>query len=198
MFVRVKRRKDKEYSYAYLVENEWTEKGTRQVVKKYLGKVYELKNEENTNIDVLQLMKKTAYEFTREIIIIELKKKGFKQEGERLINERYELTINLNNFEFLTSKGKPFVIKTNEGFMCDSTINELLKFVKNDSKEEKNKSEFESRSRLIKSLASLFLESGLPANENYFIILADKILEERNIRKTEDKKEEEDEPEFYY
>ncbi len=98
MFVRIKKIKNQEY--AYLVKNEWTSKGARQRVKKYLGKTIRPQRIK-TNSYLVDEKKKYS------IIIKDL----IKHE--------------LENHK-ATEKGK-FVIAMNEGFLCKETIQQLLK-----------------------------------------------------------------------
>ncbi|GEM_PF-942852 len=184
MFVREKKRKNKKY--AYLVENVWTEKGTRQRVKKYLGKVISIKDEQPSQIRVDELLNKSAGEFVKAIIKDELIKKGFREKNSKLIKGEIEFDRETNE---IRENNQRVVLKSNEGFLCRETVEELIKFIK--KQKEKN---YENRAKIMKELAKKFLEAGLPANENYFIILGDKIIK----KKTMQTEREEDEQEFYY
>lgn len=97
MFVRTKKIKNKEY--AYLVENEWTSKGTRQKVKKYLGKIIRpLRITPNSyRIDE----EKQYKEIVKELITHELENHKIKETGK-------------------------IVIAMNEGFLCKETSKQLL------------------------------------------------------------------------
>ena len=196
MFVRVKKRKGK--NYAYLVKNEWTSKGTRQKVVKYLGGVVEIEKKNPANFNVDELIKSNAEEFIKKTLQNELKSLGFtdKEDTMRLSSVEY----NKKTYEIKKDR-KRAVIKNNEGFICHETIKDLLNFVKKDYKKIEKDTKTETKSSIMKNLANKFLEAGLPANENYFIILADKILSERKQKEEENKiendKREENE-EFYY
>ncbi len=195
MFVRVKKRKGK--NYAYLVKNEWTSRGTRQKVIKYLGGVVGIEKKNPANFNVDELIKSNAEEFIKKTIQNELKSLGFTDEKNTMRFGGVE--YNKRTYE-IKKDGKRAVIKNNEGFICEDTIKDLLKFVKKDYKTLKKGTKTETKNFIIKNLANKFLEAGLPANENYFIILADKILSERK-QEEEDKKEEEkddENEEFYY
>ena len=196
MFVRVKKRKGK--NYAYLVKNEWTSRGTRQKVIKYLGSVVEIEKKNQANFNVDELIKSNAEEFIKKTIQNELKSLGFTDNEDMM--RLGDLEYNKKTQE-IKKDGKRAVIKNNEGFICEDTIKDLLKFVKEDYKTLKKGTKTETKTFIIKNLANKFLEAGLPANENYFIILADKILSERKQKEEEDKKKEESDDkneEFYY
>ncbi len=195
MFVRVKKRKGK--NYAYLVKNEWTSRGTRQKVIKYLGGVVGIEKKNPANFNVDELIKSNAEEFIKKTIQNELKSLGFIDEKNTM---RFGGVEYNKKTQEIKKDGKRAVIKNNEGFICEDTIKDLLKFVKKDYKTLKKGTKTETKNFIIKNLANKFLEAGLPANENYFIILADKILSERK-QEEEDKKEEESDDEneeFYY
>ncbi len=196
MFVRVKKRKGK--NYAYLVKNEWTSRGTRQKVIKYLGRVVEIDKREPANFNVDELIKSSPEEFVIKTIQNELKSLGFTDEKD--VMKLGSVEYNKKTHE-IKKDGKKAVIKNNEGFMCQETINDLLNFARKDYEKVDKDTKTETKSSIIKNLANKFLEAGLPANENYFIILADKILSERKQKeesKTELNSKEEENEEFYY
>ncbi len=97
MFVRTKKIKNKEY--AYLVENEWTSKGTRQKVKKYLGKVIK---PVRASPNDYKIDEKKKYETAIKALI--------KHELE---NHNVKETKNM-------------VVAMNEGFLCPETLQQLL------------------------------------------------------------------------
>ena len=196
MFVRVKKRKGK--NYAYLVKNEWTSRGTRQKVIKYLGRVVEIDKREPANFNVDELIKSSPEEFVIKTTQNELKSLGFTDEKD--VMKLGSVEYNKKTHE-IKKDGKKAVIKNNEGFMCQETINDLLNFARKDYEKVDKDTRTETKSSIIKNLANKFLEAGLPANENYFIILADKILSERKQKeesKTELNSKEEENEEFYY
>ncbi len=211
MFVRIKKRRNKKgfYEYAYLVRNVWTKKGARQRVTKYLGKVITIgENEEKINFELKDLLDNDLKGFIMNLFEIELMKMDFIEKEGVFKNNKLGLSINLKTLEFKTKSGKEFVLKSNEGFMCKDTIKDLLLFIDHYTKEEikrispanNEKGEFETRRELTKELASKMLESGLPANENYFIMMHEKlqkIMNEHKEKMKENTKEEE-EDEFYY
>ena len=209
MFVRVKKHKSKKgvSEYAYIVNNVWTEKGARQKVSKYLGKVINLEpKEEKVIFDLKELLNKDAKTLVLSLVRIELIRRGFKEENEIFVLPKLNLNIDLNKVEFKSKNGKNFVIKANEGFICRETLTDLLNFIgdlnkinneKNEKASVSEKTETEIKRDLAESLASKLLEAGLPANENYFLILHKK-LKGLNTNKEGKNEAEEDENEFYY
>lgn len=122
MFVRTKRFKGKEY--AYLVENKWTKRGTRQKAIKYLGKVItpsirEIFDEENVPYCDLEEVRRTkSYK--------EALKKILYFEVQRLIfNDDENISINVNKQEVLCDD-KRCVLKLKEGFFCGYTLKRLF------------------------------------------------------------------------
>src|SRR3989344_5180313 len=117
-FFRIKKIKGKEY--AYIVDNEWKRKSSRQKVKAYLGRVYrfELMN----NIDLTQFLKTTAVEdyinnnpknkIINDLIEWELFKHGVNKQ---------EFSLDLSSMKIEKNK-KNIAIFINEGFMCNVTL----------------------------------------------------------------------------
>lgn len=144
MFIRVKkiRKKDKLYQYAYIVENRWRKrpkrgkKGARQKVKSYLGRVYFLDKKddkdffEHYNIkDIDEYIKNNKSRIINELIKLELINHGFKEKNELLFLNNIFFEIK-NNKIYSTDernvKNKKVVLKLNEGFLCNKTINSLV------------------------------------------------------------------------
>jgi len=126
MFVRTKRFKNNEY--AYLVQNRWTKKGTRQKAVKYLGKVI-----------CPLIISKTDEKTAKLLGIKELAKKSYKETLKSILNQvvkelefknQKDISINISKFEVLLN-GKPYVLKLKEGFFCGYTLKSLfnLKYV---------------------------------------------------------------------
>ena len=265
MFVRTKKRRvsGEIIEYAYLVRNEWTQKGPRQKIINYLGRVFSIEEDSMNNsigdgenvrffgINPGEMLRLDFQEAIRLIINNELLKLGFER-IEELINESaiesseyYELKggfvrilyfnkgnnkdgpvkeqhnttpiimIITKDYDFyykrirdwtkkttndlvkfgikdFSSKNKNegkgggwkgFVIRNNEGFLCEATIKgvlmlpkRLINKLKSDDWVEKTR--FETKGLIMKELASSMLECGLPANENYFILLYEKLVNE--------------------
>ncbi|MEK6967667.1 MAG: hypothetical protein AABX51_03490 [Nanoarchaeota archaeon] len=126
-FIRNKRIKGKKY--AYLVENTWTTKGPRQKVTKYLGQVIEFQIEAEPYTSTLEnpeefLREKSFKEIVKNTVKYELSRREFKEsnegfsKGDIKISKDYKVTIN----------GKNAVLQMNRGFLCESTVNELLNY----------------------------------------------------------------------
>jgi len=150
-FVRVKKVQQKEYGY--LVENEWTSKGSRQKVKSYLGKIYrpERKNEMPLTIErnwsfAETVQKLVEWELNNHDIPSEISQTG-------------------NNF---TAKGKSIVLALNEGFLCDHTLSQLLAF--------KPKGTYEEQVGM--ELANSLVEAGLLMPKEQFILLFEKVYKQ--------------------
>lgn len=120
MFVRTKKVKNKQY--AYLVENTWTKKGTRQKVKKYLGKVIKPNRKKENNF----LVEKT---------------RNYEETIKELIKHE------LSNHD-VTKNDEKSVIFMNEGFLCKETVKELIKL----TPEKENRTDKEGERLAIKLL----------------------------------------------
>jgi hypothetical protein len=185
VFVRIKKHKNKKY--AYLVENLWTEKGTRQKSRKYLGRLVNFSNsapsgKENflTALQECKAEKLKELDFNsaiKKLLEIELLKLGFKKTAEYVFEKDCEektCTVNIKELNFISGKSN-FVIKNNEGFMCRETIENLLNTIA-----EKKESETEQRNAVIKELLKNLLEAGLKPEEDVLLLLYDKYLEKIN------------------
>jgi len=185
VFVRIKKHKDKEY--AYIVQNLWTEKGTRQKSRKYLGRVVDFSDKnstEKTNYlnsayeSCAVKLKELDFEaIVKKLLEIELLKLGFKKTEEFIFEKEYNgriFNVNLKELCFVSNK-KKFVIRNNEGFVCKETIENLLK-----TNFEKKESETEQRNSLIKNLLKNLLEAGLKPEKDVLLLLHDKFLERIN------------------
>src|SRR3989338_7166385 len=114
-FVRVKRISGGEY--AYLVENSWTERGARQKVGKYLGKVYRPEKAKSEGLgaflgisDVGRHMRTNEFKsIAADLTRLELHKHGLKED---------EFAINFDESSVKNSRGKNIAIAMNEGFLC--------------------------------------------------------------------------------
>lgn len=143
-FLRVKKIKGNDY--AYLVENQWTAKGPRQEVKKYLGRVYRFKGKGSYAVDFCDGRK----EFLLELIRYELSKVSGSLKKEKI-------EFDAKKMNFLKSN-RSCVLGLNQGFMCDFTLGRILDF--------KKKGDIEVDS--VK-LAKFFVEAGFEVPQEYFI-----------------------------
>lgn len=125
MFIRLKPRKNasnKQYSYAYLVKNNWKNSSSRQSIKKYLGRVFTF---EKINFKDNIKKKNTLRGTLKELVKNELKNRGFKQNNHIFYNNKVEVNIS----ELTVKKSTfPAVIEMNQGFMCDYTLNRLFTY----------------------------------------------------------------------
>ncbi|MBN2112258.1 hypothetical protein JW707_04115 [Candidatus Woesearchaeota archaeon] len=157
-FIRVKKVKD--WRYAYLVENKWKSKKTKQKVKEYLGRVHFLENIVGIKFEK-DISKLDFKDSVKELIKFELMKNGFREEGNVLKKEKF--TVNFDENRFLNGK-KPVVFESNEGFICKSTFEKAMNF---------RKAETEEETGLL--LAETILEAGISIPHNVFVKLFEKI-----------------------
>ena len=139
--------------YAYLVEIISTDKGPRQKVKQYLGRVHVFeKSKEVSEIN----LGNTNKEILLNLIIPELKARGFKGK-ERLAYNK--LVFNQNNLSLTKSKTKKeAIIKLNEGYLSTFTLQRILNFQKS-----------KNLNKDAHTLAKYFLEAGLKINQELFV-----------------------------
>ena len=155
-FFRIKKIKGKEY--AYVVENEWKRKGSRQKVKGYIGRVYKF-NLVN-NIDFLQYHKiediqnyvenNDKNKIINDLIEWELFKFDIKKE---------EISIDLSNAKVQKNK-KDVALLINDGFICSHTLKKLIEL----------KSEGDEQLDGY-NLARAFVEAGIKVPQEIFIVL---------------------------
>ena len=139
-FIRTKNIAGKEY--AYLVENKWYKrrhkgknKGPRQKVSKYLGRVYRFNKEKDIdffsfkNIDNLeQYLKNNSNnknQIFRDLVEWELFRHGINKE---------EFTIDFSNKKIINkNNNKEVSLRMNEGFLNSFTLNRLFNLKAGDS-----------------------------------------------------------------
>ena len=140
-YIRVKR--ISKYKYAYLVESVSSPKGPRQKVKKYLGKVYDVGEVSRDSVSG-----KSRKEFVRELI----------RDVLREFNSS-EIKVDYDSFSFAKkSSRKDVVLKVNDGFLCEFTVNLILKFRKSGDLQKDGY-----------KLAKYFLDAGLPVSQEEFV-----------------------------
>ena len=162
MFFRIKKIKGKEY--AYVVENEWRRKGSRQRVKGYLGRVYRF-NFKN-NVDFLLFIKnKNLEEYMN------------NNDNKKIINDlvewelhnhnisKEEFLIDLNNAKIQKNK-KNVALLINDGFMCSLTLKNLLEFKPEDEQTDGYR------------LARAFVEAGIKVPQEVFVGIFSKLYKE--------------------
>mgnify|MGYP005844233805 CR=1 FL=1 len=143
MFVRIKKIKGKEY--AYLVKNFFSDKGPRQKVIKYIGKVVKPKKlfDQRPNLKDLNF-KEALLEASK----AELLNHGFVLENKILRLD--DIEVDLEKFEVKQRNNKKIALFMNEGFFCQENLKSALEL--------KAKSNF--------NLVSALLELGLKPNLN--------------------------------
>jgi len=129
-FIRIKNISGKEY--AYLVENKWYKrkhkgknKGSRQKVSKYLGKVYHFDKVNNydfltfKNIDDLgqYLKNNNKIQVFKDLVEWELYRHDINKE---------EFMVNIDNKK-VTKNNKMVNLRINEGFMSSFTLGRIFK-----------------------------------------------------------------------
>lgn len=166
MFIRKKRIKGNDY--AYLVRNVWRkrpksgERGSRQKVSKYLGRIYRFENiYSNSFVEFYKINKikefneyiekKSKKDVIKDLIKLELINIGFKEQGMLLVND--DLKFDPDNLTFSDN----IVIEMNEGFLCKETIADILNFKPGDEEREGY------------NLANAFVEAGLKVPEEVFV-----------------------------
>ena len=170
MFIRIK--KIKNGKYAYFVKNKWTDKGPRQKSVKYLGKLFELTKK--NNLSFKEFIKKEDYniylqdidskQLIKDLVEFNLFQHGFSKKGEKLTSDKLTLDFFSNTVREAKKKA---VLKMNEGYLCDTTLQKVFSF-----KPELDKSDEE----LGFQLANLFASAGIEVPQDVFIVLYEKII----------------------
>ncbi len=159
MFIRKKKIKGREY--AYLVENKWTEKGTRQKVSRYLGKV--LMPERRAEITIKEHLK-----------VEDIKGYAAETGFKKIISDL--VAVELFNHGVKSLDNINGVLQINEGFLCRHTVNELLNYAGNDESGIK--------------LAELITGAGIKVEKDLFISLFDKGRAKSQQKQAEEVKKE--------
>ena len=163
VFFRIKKIKGREY--AYVVENKWLRKGSRQKVKDYIGKAYRFNLVNNINfLEYLKIEDIREYiennnknKIINDLIEWEFSKFGISKE---------EFSIDLNNMKIQKNK-KDVALLINDGFMCSLTLKNLLEF-KPEGDEEIDGYRF----------ARAFVEAGIKVPQNVFVGLFGKLFKQ--------------------
>ncbi len=151
-YIRIKKIQKQEY--AYLVESVSTERGPRQKVKQYLGRIHHyflselIPSERNQN---------TKKDFLNSLLKEHLKALNFSETRNELVNE--QIAVTLDKCSILNTKSKKeVVLALNQGFLCQFTIHRILNFKKTP---DLNKDGY--------ALANYFQEAGLQITEEEFV-----------------------------
>lgn len=187
VYIRIKkigRKGKKKYRYAYLVENRWmkrvpkgSEKGARQKVKGYLGKVHEFSRiGEREFISHFNVKDVEGYfdergveKVVRDMVRVELMNYGFEENGDFYANGNLAVYISDKDFfikDFNAEKDRKLVIAMNEGFLCKETFEKLLGFKgKGGAKE------------VGMALGNALLEAGLKVPNEIFVEMFNRVVE---------------------
>ncbi len=168
MFIRTKNINSNHY--AYIVKNFWTDQGPRQKVVGYAGKmvrlnpIREVELKELTGIKPEVFFKNNSWEEIAELLIVrELLRHGFSKKFSKketlLVLD--SITVDISKRKVRQGK-KRVALAMNEGYLCDWSLEELLKL----SKTKHPKPE---------KVASIILESGLKIEKTNFVLAYKKL-----------------------
>ena len=137
-------------------------------MKGYLGAVVKLKSKDRDFFDFYKIAdpdmffeKKKARDILRDVVLWELAKAGFKDEGKVVEKEN----ISMDKALLVPGrKGKNVVLTLNEGYWCDFTLKKILAFEKSGDIEEDSV-----------ELARLFVDAGLAIPKEAFIAFFEKV-----------------------
>jgi len=160
MFFRIKKIKGKEY--AYVVENEWKRKSSRQKVKAYIGRIYRFKLVKGidffkySNINNIQSYVENTdkNKIINDLVEWELFKSGIIKDDYRIDFENKKIQKNNKNVALLI----------NDGFLCGLTLKNLLEF----------KPEGDEQNDGYR-LARAFVEAGVKIPQEVFVGLFGKL-----------------------
>jgi len=172
MFIRVKRIKDK--SYAYLVRNRWTKRGSRQKVGRYLGRVYvPAKIAENGYYGHVgddpgsvsrRINRMSAREIAESLLGWVLSSHGFLQQGAAWKLDDY--TVDLRSLRVMKGD-KAVALNINNDFLCTHTLRSLMRF-KSDGDGEV----------VGLALAKAFISAGIPVPGEVFVHVFNKVYKD--------------------
>ncbi|MEA3429665.1 MAG: hypothetical protein U9R08_00155 [Nanoarchaeota archaeon] len=163
MFVRIKEIKGK--PYLYLVENKWTKGKVKQVVKKYIGRVFDFKKEKNNKnfFEFYSISNVNSYvrgknkeDIVKDLVAHELFNHGFIAKGKnKWIFEK--IVVDLSNLS-VNIKKRETALKLNEGHLYSDGLKKIVAFKPGRDKE---KSGLE--------LAEMFANAGITVPQEVFI-----------------------------
>ncbi|MBW2996433.1 hypothetical protein KY332_03975 [Candidatus Woesearchaeota archaeon] len=165
-FIRTKKIKGAEY--AYIVENRWKRKKTKQKSKKYLGRVYRFDRVNMMDFyefygisDVDKyLAEKSKEEIIVDLIKLELFNHGFNEE--KNCWRKGNCFLNLKEKKIYNEKGNNIALAFNEGFMTTYALRKLHNF-RADVEEEGY------------DFAKLFVEAGISIPKDVFVGIFSKV-----------------------
>ena len=159
-FLRIKKIKNKEY--AYVVENSWKRKGSRQKVKGYLGRVHKFEFKNNVG-------------FPEYLNIVNLQSYIENNQKNRIVHdlmewEFFKFGISKNDFDVnlekcsISKNRKNAVLMINDGYLCSLTLKNLIEF-KPEGEEQQDGYRF----------ARAFVEAGIKVPQEIFVALFEKL-----------------------
>lgn len=180
---RFKRKNGQVVTYAYVVKSIWkkrvpkgSEKGARQKVKGYLGKVHEFSRVSSRDFishlgvsDVKSHFDEHGVEkVVRDLVRLELINHGFKENGDFYANG--DLAVYISDKDFFVKdlgeeKDRKLVIGMNEGFLCKETFEKLLGFKGKGGPKE-----------VGLSLGNALLEAGLKVPNEVFVEMFNRVV----------------------
>jgi hypothetical protein len=167
MFIRTKKIKGNDY--AYLVENSWTESGSRQKAKGYLGRVYAIEPQKKESFSEKKekdyTQKKMFAEIINDLVLFELERHGFERKGDVLILDKKDMSFDVRDMSVKKS-GKPAVLKINNGFFCSKTVSNLCAGFGGD---------------VGYQLAERLTNAGIAIDKELFVELVEKLKSDHNI-----------------
>ena len=156
--IRIKKISD--IPYAYVVKNIRTDKGPRQKVVKYLGRVHILEEKEVSK-------RFEAKNKLLRLILDTLTTLGFTEKNQMFVLNN--LIFNPSKYSIMNKKGKESIISFNKGHICSFTLQRLKAF---------------RRSKDINKdahiLAKYFLEAGIKITETDFVEFYQNLIEEES------------------
>ncbi len=186
-YIRLKKFKRKNGSivtYAYEVKSVWkkrvpkgSEKGARQKVKGYLGKVHEFSRVEERDFMSHFIVSDVKGHFdehgvgkvVRDLIRVELLNHGFIENGDFYANGDIAVYISDKDFfikDLGAEKDRKLVVGMNEGFLCKETFEKLLKFKGKGGPKE-----------VGLSLGNSLLEAGIKVPNEIFVEMFNRVVE---------------------
>ncbi|MFW5747029.1 MAG: hypothetical protein ACOCWQ_05785 [Nanoarchaeota archaeon] len=163
MFIRTK--KIHSGHYAYLVQNEWTKKGSRQKTKAYLGRIFHFGEVDH---HCPQDFASTS-EFLTKCFHSLLLKMGFSEEKGTYSKD--DLYVDLRR-HCVQRKNRPAVLAANQGFLCEHTLKEAYRLTHSAHVAQLQK----AGTNLGLALANTLVAAGLLIDENAFIQLYGQIV----------------------
>jgi len=157
MFIRVKNINGS--PYAYLVQNEWTQHGSRQKSTTYLGRVEKV----GVVLAEFEPPHGSAEDILLSLVGRTLAQAGFEQRNKLFCRD--EVSVDLIHFN-VYRKERPAVLELNEGFMCNLTLKNLFLFKDSDYSDDLQKKGLHPG----RVLAQRIVEVGLQLSPEQFIL----------------------------